>query len=316
MMDLVYKAFSTLRGDRLLWKLGENRLRILCYHGICEDLLAAEPWMPSSFVTRSSFEHQLQYLRRYGVILPLLEALDRLRDGTLPAGASCLTFDDGYANNLHLALPLLEKYEVPASIFLATHYVETGDWYPFIKARLIRLKFGPDALPSYKRMPVDSFLESAAPLWATIEPERTQAQCDTLRPLTVDEVRSCCASSVVEFGAHSHTHCILRNETTERRREEVALSIRKVGEWTNRPVRTFCYPNGERGDFGEIDKAALRAVGVEAAVTGIGGANRLPIDPFELRRYPFTLQHDECRFQAEVTGLRTAIVTMRQGLGR
>jgi peptidoglycan/xylan/chitin deacetylase (PgdA/CDA1 family) len=316
MMELVYRVFSTLRGDRLLWKLGEDRLRILCYHGICEDLLADEPWMPSSFVTRSSFEHQLQYLRRYGVILPLADALGRLRDATLPAGACCLTFDDGYANNLHLALPLLEKYDVPASIFLATHYVETGDWYPFIKAKLIRLKFGPDVLPSYKRTPVDAFLEAAAPLWESIEPERTRAQRDSLRPLTVDEVRSCCASALVEFGAHSHTHCILRNETSERRRQEVTLSVSKVGEWTNRSVRSFCYPNGERGDFGEIDKAALRTAGIEVAVTGIGGANRLPIDPLELKRYPFTLQHDESRFQAEVTGLRTAMVTMRQGWGR
>src|ERR1017187_5153905 len=104
-LRILYNSFSKTGGDKLLWKLDARRLRILCYHGICEDRLAKEAWVPLYFVTRSAFEKQLQYLRRNAHVLPLEEAVARLRSGTLPARCVCLTFDDGYANNLDVAYP-------------------------------------------------------------------------------------------------------------------------------------------------------------------------------------------------------------------
>src|SRR6266571_4093146 len=109
-MNALYKSFARISGDRLVWKLSSDRLRILCYHGVCDDSVARESWVPSYFVTRSAFEFQLQYLRRWASVLPLSEAVRRLRAGSLPPHAVSITFDDGYANNVHLALPLLERY--------------------------------------------------------------------------------------------------------------------------------------------------------------------------------------------------------------
>jgi hypothetical protein len=74
-------------------------------------------------------------------------------------------------------------------------------------------------------------------------------------------------------------------------------------------VQIFSYPNGERGEFGEIDKEALRAEGVVAAVTTISGSNRFGGDPYELRRYPMTLDNRAWRFRAEVTGFAHAVRT-------
>jgi peptidoglycan/xylan/chitin deacetylase (PgdA/CDA1 family) len=132
-------------------------------------------------------------------------------------------------------------------------------------------------------------------------------QSETLRPMTTDEVRAA-DPELIEFGAHSHTHCIFRNETLARRKEEITTSIRKVSEWTGRNVLLFSYPNGEPGDFAESDKAVLRAEGIEAAVTGIGGANNRRSDLLALKRYPLTLQHGEAAFRAEVTGFRNVLL--------
>jgi peptidoglycan/xylan/chitin deacetylase (PgdA/CDA1 family) len=309
LIDLLYKSFSGLRADRLAWKLSGDRLRILCYHGVCEDRLAGEPWVPSYFVTRSAFDSQLQYLHRNASVLPLSDAVRRLREQSLPAGAVSITFDDGYANNLHLALPLLQRYRMPAAVFLSTAYIESGDWYPFVKLKLLRLKDRSLTLPEYKSNPVDTVLQAAASHWPPVEASLTSEQRETLRPLTVSEVRGA-DSALIEFGAHSHTHGIARNETPERRGQEVRVSVGKVAAWTGRRAGIYSYPNGESGDFGEIEKEALRAEGITAAVTGIGGANRSSCDPLELKRYPFTLHHDKWRFRAEVTGLRSTLLSV------
>ena len=84
-----------------------------------EDRLRGEPWMPSYFVTRSAFEAQLQYLAQNATVLPLSQAVQRLAEGALPPGTVSLTFDDGYGNNLQLAQPLLKRYGMTATVFLA-----------------------------------------------------------------------------------------------------------------------------------------------------------------------------------------------------
>ena len=75
MRDFLYQSFSKTRGDQIVWRLDSGRLRILCYHGICLDRLAFEPWMPSCFVAQTPFASQLQYLRDNANVLPLEEGL-------------------------------------------------------------------------------------------------------------------------------------------------------------------------------------------------------------------------------------------------
>ena len=266
--------------------------------------------MPSYFVTRSAFEAQLRYLRRHTQVLPLNEGIRRLRQNSLPPAAVSLTFDDGYANNLSVALPLLERYGLPATVFLTTRCVEAGEWYPFLKLKLVRSRHPTVALPLYKTSPVDEVARAVEPYWRAVEADLTSAQREALRPATISEIRSA-DRRLLDFGAHSHTHPIARNETLERRHEEVARSVQKVAEWTgSAPV--YSYPNGEAGDFGEPERAALQAAGVEAAVSGIAGSNRWPSDLLALRRYPLTLHHDGPRFRAEATGVRTALLALRQ----
>lgn len=305
-MTLVYRSMLAAGLGRAAWRLSASRLRILCYHGVCDERLAAEPWVPTYFVTRASFERQLRYLARNASVLPLFEAVQRLREGALPPRAVSLTFDDGYANNLSLAAPLLGEYGMRATVFLTTKYIESGGWYPSLRLKLLRLHRRDLELPPYKTTPVDEIERATAPYWPEVEASLSPDQRDTLRPLTVDEVRAA-GPLTLEFGAHSHTHGIPRNETADRRREEIRISIEKVAQWTGRPVRVFSYPNGEAGDFDDIDKNALRAAGVTAAVSGIAGSNRRDGDLLELRRYPVSLYHDEWRFEAEVTGVRTAL---------
>jgi peptidoglycan/xylan/chitin deacetylase (PgdA/CDA1 family) len=313
MSEAAYRLLAGSCAASLVWRLDARRLRILCYHGLCRDILKSANWVPDCFVSLSAFESQMQYLSANSRVLSLAEAVERLRLGTLPPRSVCVTFDDGYANNLQLAYPVLAKYELPATIFLSSSYVESGGFFPFIKLKLIELSLGAEAarkaLLSYKSMPLDKVMNRADQWWPPVEAELTRDQLETLRPLTIDEAKAF-NPELIELGGHSHTHCILRNESPSRRRQEIVTCTEAVARWTGRPVTLFSYPNGQRQDFDQTDKDILRAHGVNIAVSGIGGANGPDFDPLELRRYPVGLYHDRNRFRVEISGLRSAILQM------
>jgi peptidoglycan/xylan/chitin deacetylase (PgdA/CDA1 family) len=95
---------------------GPGRAVILLYHRVAD--LKSDPW--GLAVTPARFAEQLRVLRKHGPILSLAALGVGLRDGCLPDRCVAITFDDGYADNLHVAKPLLQRYDVPATVFVTT----------------------------------------------------------------------------------------------------------------------------------------------------------------------------------------------------
>jgi peptidoglycan/xylan/chitin deacetylase (PgdA/CDA1 family) len=100
---------------------------ILMYHSVAaED--AATFIEPGNRIDPRTFERQMAYLAAERRVMPLAELVDIVADGrALPADTVCITFDDGYRDNLTVAAPILERYRLPATLFLATGYVERGE---------------------------------------------------------------------------------------------------------------------------------------------------------------------------------------------
>jgi peptidoglycan/xylan/chitin deacetylase (PgdA/CDA1 family) len=96
-----------------------RRALVLLYHRVAEA--DSDPW--SLCVTPRHFAEHMEVLRRRGDAVPLRRLALALRDGSLPRRAVAVTFDDGYADNLLEAKPVLERYGVPATVFVATGYV-------------------------------------------------------------------------------------------------------------------------------------------------------------------------------------------------
>ena len=92
---------------------------VLAYHAIGECRAAEDPHL--LFVSPSSFEAQMDYLRRHRRVVPLADAVS----GAMPAGSPvvAITFDDGYRSVLDHALPILERHGFPATVFVPTAYV-------------------------------------------------------------------------------------------------------------------------------------------------------------------------------------------------
>ncbi len=98
--------------------LSRGKLSILIYHQVVAEFDPMRPNEP----TPEIFDWQMALLARYFTPLSLDEAVERLALGTLPANAVCVTFDDGYLNNLTVAQPILAKYAIPATVYVATAF--------------------------------------------------------------------------------------------------------------------------------------------------------------------------------------------------
>lgn len=126
---------------RLQKNLASSKGLVLMYHRVAEVEL--DPW--SLCVTHQNFAEQLEVLQKYYQPLSLKQFAQAHRDGKIPDRAVVVTFDDGYVDNLHYAKPILERYSIPATVFVSTGYI--GKEREFWWDELERLLLQPGTLP-------------------------------------------------------------------------------------------------------------------------------------------------------------------------
>jgi polysaccharide deacetylase len=116
-----------------------NQLTILMYHAIVLKPLAVRDWC---FLNISSFINQIQYLQKNFQIIPLSDAVKRMKNGGISRPTAVVTFDDGFQSNYDLAFPILRDAGIPATIFLATGLVNTDDtvWFCRLNQALTKTK--------------------------------------------------------------------------------------------------------------------------------------------------------------------------------
>ncbi len=285
-------------------------IKILAYHGICPDDTPREHWLPVYFVTKSNFEEQIRYIAQNFEPITLKQAVHYLKDtqGSLSKKV-VITFDDGYANNLHLAIPILEKYQVPVTIYIATNYIKENSFFPFDKLRLLEF-WGINPSIKYKDISIVKVIEWLDNNWDKYCSNLSSLQKDLLRALKPSELDKLIKHRLVEIGAHTHNHCILKNENRKDRDNEIITSLKKVREWTGHKYIAFSYPNGEPWDFDEDDISILKTHGCYCAVTTIPGNNIAGCDFMRLKRYSIGINHNLNDFKLEVSGFKTTINRM------
>ena len=114
------------------------------YHRISEPDL--DPW--GLCVSPAHFAEQLEVLNKYFHPLSMQELLKHLQRGKVPNRSIVVTFDDGYVDNLHHAKPLLERADVPATIFLVSEAIseERNFWWDELEWALLQPGTLPDGL--------------------------------------------------------------------------------------------------------------------------------------------------------------------------
>jgi peptidoglycan/xylan/chitin deacetylase (PgdA/CDA1 family) len=266
------KRFSRWLRSRLV-----DGALILSYHRIAD--VDADPY--GLCVAPQHFAKQLEILRAYGHPMSLQELVQALVDSNLPRGAFALTFDDGYNDNLHVAKPLLERYQIPATVFVATGYLGREFWWD----ELQRIVLMASALPARLHLTINEtgcewnlgaesqrgsqhavtrqrFLHSLYRLLQTLAAEERRQVMNQLwawagvhlndqprhRALACDEVVRLAEGGLVEIGAHTVTHPVLAALPPAMQRLEIVQSKVQLEALLAQPVRSFSYPNGSLSD--------------------------------------------------------------------
>lgn len=273
-------------------------LSILIYHRV---LAEPDPLFPDQFDARR-FDRQLGLLKRFFSVLPLLEAVRRLREGCLPPRAACVTFDDGYADNAEVALPLLQRHGLTACFFIATGYLDGGRMWNDSVIEAVRHAPGDTLdLSAYGlgRVPIGSpelRREAISRLLARFKYlpfEQRQTLAAQLRgggapsPLMMRAAQvGALHRAGMEIGAHTVSHPILATLSDRAACADIANGKQRLESLTGAPVRLFAYPNGVPGqDYGARHVEIVRTLGFEAAVTTNWGVARQGTDLFQLPRF-------------------------------
>jgi peptidoglycan/xylan/chitin deacetylase (PgdA/CDA1 family) len=259
---------------------------ILMYHRVRNT--SYDPWKLA--VTPEQFEQHLAVLSHQKVVpLRLLH-----RD----PGAIAVTFDDGYLDNLEVALPLLEKYRIPATMFVATDAFSAREfWWDRLDHAFrrtagsgarglsaIRLRIADRLRPSamgarLRSLDLDT-LELALGEIPGV-PAAGELACPEHRMMNESQVVRLAASPLIEIGAHTCSHPCLPQLREDSQYEEMCRSRAILEQVTGRSVRTFAYPYGAHDDT--TIRAAKRAGFDLACIVG-GGLLRSDTDPFKVPR--------------------------------
>ena len=302
-----YDAAATVLTPPLLSRLHPGQLAILTYHGVVE---APQPIPDPCMVHIDDFRRQMHFLRENYDVLPLDEAVCRCRERRAQRPIVAITFDDGYQSNHDLALPVLEKLGLPATIYLTTGFLDTDTtiWtgllqHAFTVTRLKRLEWRGrqwelDSLPAraacLRELKTEIKSQPQASLFATVA-ELTQSltggdrialdASSPYRMLDAASLQRLAKSDCIQLGAHTHQHFVLSRIERELQRSEIQISKQMVEALTSKPCRTFAYPNGRPEDFNDDTLAIVEDLGFEFAVTTVEGlCNPASFSPLRLPR--------------------------------
>lgn len=137
----VIRSGKLSRTVRRIQKRLASKAVILMYHRVAEVEL--DPW--GLCVTPQHFASHLEVLQKYARPISLQQLTQAHRAGNIPHRAVVVTFDDGYADNLHNAKPILERYNIPATVFITTGHI--GSQREFWWDELDRVLLQPGKLP-------------------------------------------------------------------------------------------------------------------------------------------------------------------------
>jgi peptidoglycan/xylan/chitin deacetylase (PgdA/CDA1 family) len=274
-------------------------LLVLGFHRV---LAAPDPLLPNE-PDAEHFAALLRLLSRHFKPIALEDAMRRLSDGSLPPRSVAVTFDDGYANNLTVAQPLLEHAGVPATVFVAPGFAHDGVMFNDLVIEAVRsarhsldlAELGLARVELHdaasRLSAIDEVIRNLKPLQPNQRIERTMQLMNATgatRPtglmLTEGQIRELHRRGVA-IGAHTVSHPILSSVDAETAREEIAGSRRALERILDAPVRLFAYPNGRPGmDYSRLHVDQVRQAGFELAVTTSWGAATRGVDPLQIPR--------------------------------
>jgi len=318
MKSLIIEQAGNFGGYQLARWLTRKQPKILMYHRFSAEKKGLE-------VTSATFEKQLKVIKRYFNPMTLAQLTEHIKTtGHSPANAVVITVDDGYRDFYEVAYPLLKHYQVPATFYVTTGFIN-GDlwlwpdqvtWLLMNKANgLGELQLGTLKVSLAEPMdriwwPIVGHLLNATNAERLHYLQQLSASCQLALPVAAPSEYSAVSwselvemqSNNIEIGGHTVSHPSLGHMPLSESAFEIQQSWQDLTDNLGVHARTFCYPNGQPGDYSDEIKQQVQASPYSAAVTAFSDRfnTRLPYawrrfvgceDQFQFSKSLFGVEH-------------------------
>lgn len=286
----------------LLDSLTGPRLSVLILHRVQPR---PDPLFPHE-MHAARFDELMRWASRCFNVLTLGEAAHAVADGGLPPRAMSITFDDGYADNAEVALPILLRHGLRATFFVSTGFLDGGRMWNDTVIESLRncaldevdlQELGLERLPlrtdGQRRAAIDLLLPRIKYLSLPQREEallRLQRACGDQRlpdalMMSSSQVLALHAAGM-EIGGHTVHHPILTEVSDDVAKLEIVEGRRQLQTITGAAVDVFAYPNGRPvRDYGWRHVEMVREAGFRCAVSTASGVVRAGSDPLQWQRF-------------------------------
>ena len=275
---------------------------------------------PAQGITVEMFRRFVEYFQQHGYTFV---SPTEISHGLDSGGKYVLvTFDDGYFSNMKV-LPILERYGIPAALFVSTDHVIQGKafWWDVVERESLRQHMTRQhtrrIFESLKRLRT---ADAEASVMAQFGARALQPVGDLDRPFTLAELREFAKHPLISLGNHTRNHDILTNYTAAEMMAQIQGAQETLASIVGKAPDFIAYPNGDMSD--EILAAAKRA-GMRFGLSVNPGRNRLPIQPgsldaMKLKRFTLTGDSEieaQCRASQSLFSLYRVGRTVKRSVG-
>lgn len=269
------------------------------------------PWQIS--LSKDKFQRQVEKIDEHRTVISVDQLNSYIRDGKrLPPNPAVITFDDGYTKFDNRVIPTLEKYKIPATVYMSTKLMENGDPpYEFRLASALvsssevqikisnkninyRLSSKTDIIEAYNTIR-DLSKDSKAKVQRRIVTEIGESSDLTGKIMSTEEIKMLAEHPLITVGSHGHEHIPFSTLTAKEQKTNIETCRDRLTELLGEPPKHFSFPYGS---FNDSAIQAVREAGFETAVT----TQSRPVSPRDWGR-PYTIPRIDA-----ATGLTTSDV--------
>ncbi len=295
---VAFPVITNLGLQRILWQ-GNDSILVLMYHGVNAS---SDTSLNGRHLSARRFERHLRYLKETFEVLPLNEVFDAVGTERHGRPRICITFDDGFENNLTYAVPLLSKHGLPATFFVSSVCAtgETDILWPDAIDLIVKdekavevagLRFersyskffnagiGKNLRDHIKEQDCNSRDGMMSELSERYDLRSLKASCDPeqWRLMTASQVKELSEQSGISIGSHCHNHYNLAHLTLENAKRELSYSRQLLEECIGKPVTSIAFPDGSYND-------RVKQLAYEVGYDGVCAVSfKLPDDPQDRR---------------------------------
>ena len=290
----------------------ESYATILLYHGVTAVHSSGIENFSKKHLPVKEFEEQMEYLAQNANVITLCELVKLLQGNVkVPQHTVSVTFDDSFKNIRKIALPILKRYQIPATFFVATGFIGTSkrSWADLVehfinktaldylevpisgdikkfelktnKNKIMAIVEIKSMLKMMKPIERDSFVSSLECITQVVDKSNDVINYENL---TWDDICELDAPPNYVVGGHTVNHKIMSYLSEDELNYEICECKNNLEAHLGHPIDQFAYPEGQPEHFNEKVISVLKKEGIRICPSAVHGVNYHGTNPFYLKR--------------------------------